>query len=302
MRDDHEVDGTLLQGAFDLHVHSYPDLMARSVNDLELARQAHERGMAGFVLKSHYAPTAERAWVVQEAVGGISVVGAVVLNHFVGGLNPLAVEALARAGGRVVFMPTSDAANEAHLLAEWDYTSRGDLPPYLQIKKELLERGRLPAPICLTEDQERVTKEALAVLEVVRDYELILATGHAGWNEIRAVVLAAKQMGIARVVVTHPDSPSINLDLEQQRFLVDLGAFLERCFAYLRTGEKMEAALAAIRHTGAERNVISSDLGAVGYPHPHVGLARFMTEAAAAGFTSRDIAKMVCENPAQLIR
>ena len=60
----------LVRGAYDLHVHVEPDLAKRRIDDLGLARRFAELGLAGFVLKSHYAPTAERAAVVRAAVPG----------------------------------------------------------------------------------------------------------------------------------------------------------------------------------------------------------------------------------------
>ena len=46
---------TLLRGAFDTHVHIAPDVVARRVDDVTLARRFAELGLAGFQLKSHYA-------------------------------------------------------------------------------------------------------------------------------------------------------------------------------------------------------------------------------------------------------
>ncbi|MHB1786538.1 MAG: DUF6282 family protein [Acidimicrobiales bacterium] len=289
-----------LEGAYDLHVHSYPDLMARVADDLELAERAREAGMAGFVLKSHYAPTADRAWLVRKVVPGIQVVGSVVLNYFVGGLNPLAVEALGRAGGRMVFMPTSDAANEAQLLDTWDYEEK-PLPPYLQIKKELGDQGRLPPAISLLDTEGQLTKQALGVLEVVRDYDLVLATGHIGWSEMRVLIPEAQKLGIRRILVTHPESPSIDLSVDQQLHLLDFGVYIERCFAYLSLPGRMERALDAIRRTGPDRNVLSSDLGALGRPHPQTGLREFMTAVVDSGFALDDVALMACRNPARLL-
>ena len=54
----------LVRGAFDLHIHVDPDVVGRSVDDVTLAEQCRERGLAGFGLKSHYTSTAERARVV----------------------------------------------------------------------------------------------------------------------------------------------------------------------------------------------------------------------------------------------
>src|SRR5512144_3385437 len=103
---------TLVRGAFDLHVHIAPDVPARRIDDVSLARRFAENGLAGFGLKSHYTSTAERAQVVA-AVTGLEVVGTLTLNQAVGGMNPLAVEIAAREGARIVWMPTVDAVNEA---------------------------------------------------------------------------------------------------------------------------------------------------------------------------------------------
>ena len=51
----------LLEGAIDTHVHSAPDVIERKLDDLQVARQARERGMAAVVLKNHFLPTPLRA-------------------------------------------------------------------------------------------------------------------------------------------------------------------------------------------------------------------------------------------------
>ena len=89
-----------IQGAYDLQVHVAPDVIERRIDDVGLAQEFLARGLKGFVLKSHYIPTAERAKVVCRAVPGIQAYGALTLNHSIGGLNPVAVE-LAGRGIRV---------------------------------------------------------------------------------------------------------------------------------------------------------------------------------------------------------
>ena len=82
---------SLVSGAYDLHVHVAPDVMPRRVTDVQFARRCWDAGLAGFVLKSHYVPTAERAAVVNEALGGeVGVLGGLALNASIGGMNPLA--------------------------------------------------------------------------------------------------------------------------------------------------------------------------------------------------------------------
>src|SRR5260370_4265589 len=101
-----------LKGAYDLQVHVAPDVIGRRIDDIDLAKEFLARGLRGFVLKSHYIPTAERAKVVTKAVPGIAAYGAITLNHAVGGLNPIAVEIAGRSGTKIVWMATVDAANE----------------------------------------------------------------------------------------------------------------------------------------------------------------------------------------------
>jgi len=103
----------LLRGAYDTHIHVGPDVVPRIVDDLTLARRFRALGMAGFVLKSHFTSTAERASVVSAAVPEVRVLGAIALNRAVGGMNPLAVEVAAREGARTVWFPTVDSVNES---------------------------------------------------------------------------------------------------------------------------------------------------------------------------------------------
>ena len=99
-----------LEGAYDLQVHVGPDVIARRIDDIDCAKEFLAHGMKGFVLKSHYMQTGERAQVVTKAVPGSRVFGAITLNHSVGGLNPVAVELAGRTGCKIVWFPTVDAA------------------------------------------------------------------------------------------------------------------------------------------------------------------------------------------------
>src|SRR5215472_13403367 len=98
-----------LNGVIDIHVHAGPDSMPRSIDAVDLARLAKERGMRGLVLKNHYESTAALAYVVREVVPGIEIFGGIDLNRSVGGVNPAAVErmVLVKGGlGRVIWLPT----------------------------------------------------------------------------------------------------------------------------------------------------------------------------------------------------
>src|SRR5581483_8595207 len=133
-----------LKGAYDLQVHVAPDVIERRIDDVDLAKEFLSHGLKGFVLKSHYFPTAERAKVVCRAVSGIEAHGAITLNHSVGGLNSVAVELAGRSGCKIVWMPTVDAANETAGRVDGPTTK---LPFWAKIQRELAGMGIAPPPI-----------------------------------------------------------------------------------------------------------------------------------------------------------
>ena len=226
----------LVRGGFDTHIHVDPDLIPRRVDDVTLAGLFAERGLAGFLLKSHYDPTAERARVVSAvAPDGVVCLGAIVLNNAVGGLNPLAVEIAGREGARTVWLPTVDAANET--AGRVDPAPGAILPAWAQMQQELRARGMAPPPVEVVDGSGRVVDELQQVLEVVADHGMQLATGHLGREEILAVVEAAVARGVRDIVVTHPDFPSQSLRLDDQLALVRRGALMERCFVTFHTGK-----------------------------------------------------------------
>ena len=281
----------LVRGAFDLHVHVEPDLAARRIDDLGLARRFAELGLAGFVLKSHYAPTAERAAVVRGAVPGVRALGAITLNAGVGGLNALAVEIAARAGARIVWLPTVDAENEASEAGPQPARQ----PVWRTIQDEFAAAGVANGPV-------QLTATGLAkVLDVVARHDLVLATGHLGRSEIRTVVAAAFAAGVSHVVVTHPDYPTQGVPLDEQLELAEQGAVLERCFAPIHSGKvSWEQTFDAIRATGPEHNVLSTDLGQPANPPVEDGLALMADRLLDAGFSEDDVHTMAVVNTREL--
>src|SRR5579864_2874822 len=164
-----------IQGGYDLQVHVAPDVIARRIDDVGLAQEFLARNLKGFVLKSHYIPTAERAKVVSRAVPGIEAYGAITLNHAVGGLNPVAVEIAGRSGTKIVWMPTVDAANET--AGRVDGPNK-KLPFWAEIQRELAATGLNPPPMTVIDAEGNCSGAARSVLELIKKYDMILATGH----------------------------------------------------------------------------------------------------------------------------
>jgi Family of unknown function (DUF6282) len=284
----------LVRGAFDTHVHINPDVIPRRISDLELAQRFFELGMAGFVLKSHYTSTAERAKTVTAAVtGGVVAVGALVLNHGVGGMNPIAVEIAAREGARVVWMPTVDAANEAR---ELEALQNSKLPLWAVFQAELRQQGYGVKPVAVVADGQ-VLPETEQVLRVIANHNLVLATGHLGRDEIFTVVDAALGLGVKNIVITHPDYPTQDLSHHDQAALAERGALLERCIAPCYSGKiSFEKMFAAIKATGAAHSVLSTDLGQPKNLPVEDGLPLVVDLMLEAGFATNEIQIMAVDN------
>jgi hypothetical protein len=286
----------LVRGGFDTHVHIDPDLIPRRVDDVTLAGIFAERGLAGFLLKSHYVSTAERARVVTAvAPAGVRVLGAITLNAAIGGLNPLAVEIAGREGARTVWLPTVDAANET--AGRVDPEPGANLPAWAQMQQDLRQRGMGQPPVEVVDRDGKVVHALHQVLEVVADHGMQLATGHLSRDEIFAVVEAAAERGVRDIVVTHPDFPSQALGVDDQIALVRMGAVMERCFVTFHTDKApWEQMFEGIRATGVENNVLSTDLGQRINPPVEDGLALMADRMMDAGFTDDEVRTVAVTN------
>jgi hypothetical protein len=284
----------LLRGAYDTHIHVAPDVVPRIVDDVSLARRFAELGMDGFVLKSHYTSTAERAAVVRTAVPGVQALGAIVLNRAVGGMNALAVEVAAREDVRTVWLPTVDSVNESH---ERDAPPGAKVPVWVKLQLELREQGIEIPPVPVVDESGAVLPETTAVLERIAHHDLLLATGHLSRDEIFTVVDAARAAGVTQIVITHPEFPAQSLSVEDQIALARRGALLERCMTTPHTGKiAWSEWIEHIRATGPEHSVLSTDLGQVFNPPVEDGMGIMVDRLLAAGFDDEEVRTMAVTN------
>ena len=288
-----------IEGAYDVQVHVAPDVIARRIDDLDLAKEFLAHKLKGFVLKSHYAPTYERAKVVTKASPGITAYGAITLNHSVGGLNPVALEIAGRSGNKIVWMPTVDAANET---AGRTDGPTDKLPFWAKIQRELSATGISPPPLTVIDSDGRVNAAARRCLELIGKHDMVLATGHLSKKEIRALVKTAKEMGLKRILVTHAEFPSQNMTADEQLEVANMGAMIEHCFTTMYTNKApWDAYYDSVRKVGPERVVLSTDLGQTINPPVAEGFAMFAQKMLDAGFSKADVRRMCVTNPTALI-
>ena len=288
-----------IQGGYDLQVHVAPDVIERRTDDIDLAKDFLAHGLKGFVLKSHYIPTAERAKVVARAVPGIKSYGAITLNHSVGGLNPVALEIAGRSGAKIVWFPTVDAANETAGRVDGPNTK---LPFWAKIQRELSAEGISPAPLSPIDSNGNLSEMTKRCLERIAKHNMILATGHLGRVEIFKLVPKAREMGVKKIVITHAEFPSQSLTGEEQKELADMGATIEHCFTTTYTNKaRWEDLFANVRKTGVERTMLSTDLGQTINPPVAEGFALYAQRFLDAGFSVEEIHHMAATIPARLV-
>ena len=231
--------------------------------------------MAGFVLKSHHYPTGPVAELLTRVYPGLTVVGSVALNDEVGGLNVHAVEAAAKTGGGVVWMPTFSAHH---------YTMQQDGRAGIEIASD----GKL-APA------------TLAVLEVARSHEMAVASGHVSPAEAILLFRAARDVGITRLIATHPTHWSTREELAE---MARLGAYIEHAFLSCMPsrGRTTPAEMASlIGELGPERCVVTSDFGQWMNPPPAEGMRMAIAELLNAGMSPEDVTTVVKTNPQALV-
>ena len=272
----------LMEGAMDIHVHFAPDpRVERRGSAIDVAQQAKDMGMRGLVLKSHEYPTHPVAYTASQAVPGITLIGGVALDLEVGGLNPMAVEATALMGGKLVWMPT--------------YSARADR-----------QRKGLNGGIYILDDKGQLVPEIFAILEIIKSHDMVLATGHISTEESMALVAEARNFGINRVVVTHATTMAFwnGMTVEDMKTLASMGAYIEHCLHVMMplTNRMAPKDLAeTMSAIGLENCIVSSDFGQDYHPMPAEGLRMGVATLLQAGLEEVEVGLLVKDNPSRLL-
>ena len=270
-----------LEGAIDLHVHSAPDVDQRRFDDIELAREAARSGMDAILIKSHQNSTVERAFLVSRIVPGIHAYGGLVLNETVGGLNPSAVRLAVSMGAKEIWMPTRSAENHRR-------------------------HHGLNGGITVLDANGQVVPPAEEILEAIAGSSCILGTGHLSPQESLVLISRAADLGIKKVLVTHPEWAPTFYSAEAQKELSSGGnVIFERCFVSTthRCGfVPFETIERAISDVGVGTTVLSTDLGQPDTPAPVEGLRLYAERLRSTGFSVDDIRQMMQTNPGKLLQ
>lgn len=278
-----------LEGVIDLHIHIAPDIRERKMGDLELMEAAVKNKARAVVIKSHHLPTASRAAIVNKVKrekypdSNFEMFGSVTLNRFTGGINPYTVETALKLGAKIVWLPTLTAEN--HIVKQGN---KSRIPPV-----EVVKNGH-------------VVPELLDVFKLINDFDAVLATGHISPEECFIVTEAARNSGVKKIVITHPEFWVVGMSLtEQQRIVNEFDVLLEHEYAQ-PTPEKfyvknLEANVEAMKAIGCEHFIVATDSGQTQNPYWHESLSEYIDYLRESGFSKDEIDTMTKTNPAKML-
>lgn len=290
------MDRSILEGIYDVHVHAGPSTANRAVDAGEMLLEAEAAGYAGFVVKDHYIPALLGTKMVEKHLGKgkTKVYGSTVLNNSVGGFNVHAVDAAYQFGAAMVYFPTISSEMHIEDTKEKGFPGAG-------------AGGLEETPIPFTDENDEVVPEAVEVLKYIAEKNMVLATGHGTPEEVDAVVRKAVELGVEKILVTHPHY-QIGASLEQMKEWAELGAYIEINACVFEGGHsvvepvtKLSLIPEMIEAAGIDKIIIDTDFGQAANGSPVEGLYNFLVLLESElGITEEEINIMTKKNPKDL--
>jgi len=281
----------LISNTIDLHVHVGPEIIPRKFSVQELIREEGGK-LAGAAIKNHFFATTSMA----RDSGDFILIDSVVLNYYVGGFNSDIIRAAAELSKYpiVVWFPTINAKNflsvtGCEIPIEWTKQER-------KIKSDICDRG-----LEIFADG-KIRADVVGVLLAIKETNSILATGHISWRESERLVQTAADLGIKRIIITHPIYRPIGMPINIQQKLIKMGAVIEHCVS-MNTIDKISIReiVEQIKLVGASNCILTSDVGQSSSPYPSITLDKFCHELLCEGISLKDLEMMLVNNPRRLV-
>ncbi len=277
-----------LNGVIDMHVHTNPDLRIRAYDDFELCDAAVRVGARAIVIKTHLGNTTARAIMTNrynQLVHGendFTMYGGVVMNRCVGGINPAAVENALKLGAKVVWLPTQSARRHLEKMGK-------DTKDAIDVVRD-----------------RKIVPELKDIFQLVKDYDAVLGTAHVSPEDAFIVTEAARDAGVKKLVITHPEWWVVDMSIEDQiRIVKDYDVVLECCFAQNMGGGKYKSNLPenveVIREVGYKNVLISTDGGQTENPNWEIAMEMYLSYLLDHGVPEEEIRYMSHSLPAKLL-
>jgi hypothetical protein len=283
----------VLHGLVDMHTHSGPSPFPRRFDHVEAAQDGERLGMRAMVAKSHHHNTQMDVLAMAGRLKSVKtqVFGGIALNSTVGGLNPHAVRMCLRMGGKVVWFPTISSGRHIECHPEDGAFPTTTVP---------LTCDRID----IVDEDGALKPEVHEVLDEIKGNEAVVNGGHMYPEYIRTLFEAARDKGMTRLVVSHPDFV-IGADPQMCRDLIALGAFIEHEVGmYDPEGTQKwdpQQLMTWIEALGPEHTVLASDFGQAANPKPVDAWIRVAEALLDLGLPEKDLQRMVRDNPSYLL-
>ena len=289
----------LLTGAIDLHCHSGPSVMPRSIDHIEVAEEASKVGMRAILYKDHYYSASPITELLNKHFKSLNVelLSGVPLNNTVGGFNRYAVDHGINLGAKLIWMPTFSAEN--HIKAHQEDI---DFDKKFPTTKEAM---LAPTPLKVVNQNGDLIDEVKFILDLIAENDIVLSSGHLHISEIWVLFEEAIKRGVKRLLCNHP-TYVIGASLEDIRVLSRMGVYIEHSmcmfvqrskYKFYEPDELNDMIIAA----GIDQTILGSDLGQVGNPSPVDGFRSVINICLDLGYAEEDIKKLISMNAAKLI-
>lgn len=280
------MDKTKTKGIIDMHIHSAPDIRQRKMNDFELMEAAVKIGARALVIKSHFVPTMDRANLVNMVRkekypdSDFEMFGAIALNESVGGVNPKAVEAALKLGAKIVWLPTNTASN---------HKKKSGKPGGVEVLKD-----------------GKVVEEMQDIFQLIKEHDAVLATGHISPYECFKVTEAARDAGVEKIAITHPEFHIVGMSMEERKRIVkDYDVLLEMEYAQPIGGgvykKNLPENVETMREIGCEHFIVSTDSGQMQNPPWYESIQEYIEYLYQSGFSKEEVETMTIHNPGRML-
>jgi hypothetical protein len=285
-----------IKKTIDLHVHIGPEIIPRKYTVKQLSA-AEENNLYGAVLKNHFYPTAPLIKSIDQP--RINLFGSVVLNNFIGGLNSEAIYASSLITDKplMVWFPTVDAEqflNNSDYQVAPEWINNPSLNKFLRKSKTV--KG---IKVC---SNGRLTQPTYSVIKSIKETGSVLATGHISWQESLLLTKKAEQLGVKKIIITHPIYQKINMPLKIQKKLAAMGANIEFCYSMFSIDQIPIRKMAdQIKFLGPENCLLSSDVGQQFNLKPSKALLVFAKKLNQNGISLQSLKTMLVKNPRKIM-
>ncbi|MEK6839455.1 MAG: DUF6282 family protein, partial [Nanoarchaeota archaeon] len=286
----------IIKNAVDLHVHIGPEIIPRKFTLPDLVE--YEKGkIKTIAVKNHFFPTVFSGNLISSEKP--SITHSVALNLSNGGFNSEIIKASCELANApiIVWFPTIHAQN---FLEKSDYEIA---PEWFEDKNFKARKSNLIKGLNVFDESGNLKPEVINVLKVIKETDSILATGHISWKESKSLVeFATKKLKLKKIIITHPIYQKIDMPLEIQKELANLGAFIEVPFSMYSIDKiPIEKLIEHIKTVSSKNVILSSDVGQTFSKSPSEALEEFIDLLSEQGISEKEIDVMLVKNPNCLV-